>query len=213
MGCALGGKIATTATALFNQKTRRHLSTGQRKFKPSRRSNGQYVNNVLQKTPGALKLFGLAKRFSFSSSQFPGNFLYSAESLGKEDNKRFRRRRDTAPRMTEEFVKDPTRDRVSEKELKLEIARMNLDVLKRLSGMLEEEREKYSAERQMLGASRDMLRAEMRKAISERRKLDSERRKVDLQRDMLESQVLGRGYLGTRVPRVKKKKKYRKPFI
>lgn len=209
MGCALGGKIATTATSLFNQKTRRHLSTGQRKFKPSRRSNGHYVSNVLQKTPGALKLFGLAKRFSFSSSQFPGNFLYSAESLGKEDNTRsFRRRRDTAPRMTEELVKDLSRDRVSERELKLEIARMNLDVLKRLSGMLEAEREKYSAERQMLGASRDMLRAEMRKAISERRKLDSERRKVDLQRDMLESQVLGRGYLGTRVPRVKKKKKY-----
>lgn len=76
--------------------------------------------------------------------------------------------------------------------MRRELARVNLDVLRRLGLMLSEEREKFQAERQMLGASRDMMMAETKRVNSERGKIDAEKQKVDLERDLLQSQMLGR---------------------
>lgn len=83
---------------------------------------------------------------------------------------------------------------MSDVDVRRETARLNLDVLRRLSDMLGEEREKLTAERRMMTATRDRMLTEIRKVNSERGKIDSERRKVELERDMLQSQMLGRSY-------------------
>jgi len=79
-----------------------------------------------------------------------------------------------------------------ELNMRRETARLNLDVLRRLSSMLGEEREKFMAERQMLSASKDMMMAETKRVNSEKSKLDAEKQKVDLEKDLLQSQMLGR---------------------
>nr|CAD7438409.1 unnamed protein product [Timema bartmani] len=83
-------------------------------------------------------------------------------------------------------------DMLSEPEMRLQLTRLNLDVLQRLAEMLGQERQKLSAESDMLGASRDMLRAETLKSVAERGKIEMEREKLDLERDLLQSQMLGR---------------------
>jgi hypothetical protein len=76
--------------------------------------------------------------------------------------------------------------------LQRELARLNLNVLRTMARMLEEQEQKFSAERNTLRASGRMLRAEMRRAVSETAKINSERQKLDLERDVLQSQLLAR---------------------
>lgn len=76
--------------------------------------------------------------------------------------------------------------------LQRELARLNMNVLRNMARMLDEQEQKFAAERNTLRASGRMLRAEMRKALSETIKINSERRKVDLERDVLQSQLLAR---------------------
>ena len=76
--------------------------------------------------------------------------------------------------------------------LQRELARLNLNVLRNMAGMLEEQEQKFAAERNTLRASGRMLRAEMRRALSETIKINSERQKLDLERDVLQSQLLAR---------------------
>ena len=76
--------------------------------------------------------------------------------------------------------------------LQRELARLNMNVLRNMAGMLDEQEQKFAAERNTLRASGRMLRAEMRKALSETIKINSERLKVDLERDVLQSQLLAR---------------------
>lgn len=76
--------------------------------------------------------------------------------------------------------------------LQRELARLNMNVLRNMAGMLEEQEQKFAAERNTLRASGRMLRAEMRKAVSETLKINSERQKLALERDVLQSQLLAR---------------------
>jgi hypothetical protein len=76
--------------------------------------------------------------------------------------------------------------------LQRELARLNLDVLRNMAQMLDEQEQKFSAERNTLRASGRMMRAEMRRAASETVKINSERQKLDLERDVLQSQLLAR---------------------
>jgi hypothetical protein len=76
--------------------------------------------------------------------------------------------------------------------LQRELARLNLDVLRTMARMLDEQEQKFSAERNTLRASGRMMRAEMRRAVSETAKINSERQKLDLERDVLQSQLLAR---------------------
>jgi hypothetical protein len=76
--------------------------------------------------------------------------------------------------------------------LQRELARLNLDVLRTMARMLDEQEQKFSAERNTLRASGRMMRAEMRRAVSETGKINSERQKLDLERDVLQSQLLAR---------------------
>lgn len=76
--------------------------------------------------------------------------------------------------------------------LQRELARLNMNVLRNMARMLDEQEQKFAAERNTLRASGRMLRAEMRKAVSETVKINSERRKLDLERDVLQSQLLAK---------------------
>jgi len=76
--------------------------------------------------------------------------------------------------------------------LQRELARLNMNVLRNMAGMLDEQEQKFAAERNTLRASGRMLRAEMRKALSETLKINSERQKLNLERDVLQSQLLAR---------------------
>lgn len=76
--------------------------------------------------------------------------------------------------------------------LQRELARLNMNVLRNMARMLDEQEQKFAAERNTLRASGRMLRAEMRKAVSETIKINSERQKLDLERDVLQSQLLAR---------------------
>jgi hypothetical protein len=76
--------------------------------------------------------------------------------------------------------------------LQRELARLNLNVLRTMARMLDEQERKFTAERNTLRASGRMMRAEMRRALSETVKINSERQKLDLERDVLQSQLLAR---------------------
>ncbi|XP_069673193.1 uncharacterized protein [Periplaneta americana] len=76
--------------------------------------------------------------------------------------------------------------------LQRELARLNLNVLRTMAGMLDEQEQKFTAERNTLRASGRMMRAEMRRALSETLKINSERLKLNLERDVLQSQLLAR---------------------
>jgi hypothetical protein len=76
--------------------------------------------------------------------------------------------------------------------LQRELARLNLNVLRTMARMLDEQEQKFTAERNTLRASGRMMRAEMRRALSETVKINSERQKLDLERDVLQSQLLAR---------------------
>lgn len=75
--------------------------------------------------------------------------------------------------------------------MRRETARLNLDVLRRMSSMLGAQQDKLGEERQMLSANRDMLRAEMRRSVADRARIVAEQAKVNLERDVLQSQLLG----------------------
>jgi hypothetical protein len=76
--------------------------------------------------------------------------------------------------------------------LQRQLARLNMNVLRNMARMLDEQEQKFAAERNTLRASGRMLRAEMRKAVSETLKINSERQKLYLERDVLQSQLLAR---------------------
>jgi hypothetical protein len=76
--------------------------------------------------------------------------------------------------------------------LQRELARLNLNVLRTMARMLDEQEQKFTAERNTLRATGRMMRAEMRRALSETVKINSERLKLDLERDVLQSQLLAR---------------------
>lgn len=76
--------------------------------------------------------------------------------------------------------------------LQRQLARLNMNVLRNMARMLDEQEQKFAAERNTLRASGRMLRAEMRKAVSETLKINSERQKLNLERDVLQSQLLAR---------------------
>lgn len=76
--------------------------------------------------------------------------------------------------------------------LQRELARLNLNVLRSMTRMLDEQEQKFAAERNTLRASGRMLRAEMRRAVSETLKINSERLKLNLERDVLQSQLLAK---------------------
>lgn len=73
-----------------------------------------------------------------------------------------------------------------------ELARLNMNVLRNMAGMLDEQEQKFVAERNTLRASGRMMRAEMRRALTETIKINSERLKLNLERDVLQSQLLAR---------------------
>lgn len=76
--------------------------------------------------------------------------------------------------------------------LQRELARLNLNVLRNMAQMLDEQEQKFAAERNTLRASGRLMRAEMRRALSETVKINSERQKLNLERDVLQSQLLAR---------------------
>jgi hypothetical protein len=76
--------------------------------------------------------------------------------------------------------------------LQRQLARLNLNVLRSMARMLDEQEQKFTAERNTLRATGRMMRAEVRRALSETVKINSERRKLDLERDVLQSQLLAR---------------------
>jgi hypothetical protein len=93
------------------------------------------------------------------------------------------------PQLKQDVLLDP---QLVGNVLQRELARLNMNVLRNMAGMLDEQEQKFAAERNTLRASGRMLRAEMRKALSETIKINSERQKLDLERDVLQSQLLSR---------------------
>lgn len=104
-------------------------------------------------------------------------------SISKEDEKT------NNPNLKQDVVFDPE---LVGNILQRELARLNLNVLRNMARMLDEQEQKFAAERNTLRASGRMLRAEMRRALSETVKINSERQKLDLERDVLQSQLLAR---------------------
>jgi hypothetical protein len=104
-------------------------------------------------------------------------------SIIKEDEKT------NNPQLKQDVLLDPE---LVGNVLQRELARLNLNVLRNMAGMLDEQEQKFAAERNTLRASGRMLRAEMRRAVSETIKINSERQKLDLERDVLQSQLLAR---------------------
>ena len=82
-------------------------------------------------------------------------------------------------------------DEWSVSSMRRETARLNLDVLRRMSSMLGAQQDKLGEERQMLSANREMLRAEMRRSVADRGRILAEQAKVNLERDVLQTQLLG----------------------
>jgi hypothetical protein len=105
------------------------------------------------------------------------------ESISKDHDKT------KTPELKQEVVLNPE---IVGNLLQRELARLNLNVLRTMARMLDEQEQKFTAERNTLRASGRMMRAEMRRALSETVKINSERQKLDLERDVLQSQLLAR---------------------
>ena len=76
--------------------------------------------------------------------------------------------------------------------LQRQLARLNLNVLREMARMLDEQQQKFNVEGNTLRASGRTMRAEMRRALADRLRIMSERRKLLLETDVLQSQLLSR---------------------